>query len=84
MSEISKFLGNDTYSKYKKIIYFETKVILENKKDFIQFDLVSNTEKERRVREICDFLYLEKDMENFKIMNRILKILQVKEKINSN
>lgn len=84
MSEVTKLLGNSVYRIYKKTIYYEMQIILEHKKDFIQFDSVSPSEKKRRVSEICDFLYLEKDMENFKKMDNILKILQIKEKIYSN
>lgn len=84
MSEVTKLLGNSVYRIYKKTIYYEMQIILEHKKDFIQFDSVSPPEKKRRISEICDFLYLEKDMENFKKMDNILKILQIKEKIYSN
>jgi hypothetical protein len=84
MSEVTKLLGDSVYRIYKKTIYHEMQIILENKKDFIQFDSVSSHEKKRRISEICDFLYLEKDMENFKRIDNILKILQIKEKIYSN
>jgi ABC-type multidrug transport system ATPase subunit len=82
MSESAiKLLGNSTYLIYKKTIYYEAFTILENKKEFIRFDSVPNGDKKKRVSEICDFLYLEKDRENFKKMDNILKILQIKEKI---
>jgi uncharacterized Fe-S cluster-containing protein len=63
-------------------MYYEMWIILENKRNFIQFD-TSDVDKKIRISEICDFLYLEKDMENYNKMNNILKILQIRENIHS-
>jgi uncharacterized Fe-S cluster-containing protein len=82
MSEVTKLLGNSVYRIYKKTIYYEIQIILEHKKDFIQFD-TPDVDKKIRISEICDFLYLEKDMENYNKMNNILKILQIRENIHS-
>ena len=84
MSSVEKILGHSQYVEYKRIVYYEMWIILENKRDFIQFSLISDKDKKRRISEICDFLYLEKDMENFNKMNNILKIIQIKENINPN
>lgn len=84
MSAVEKILGKSHYIEYRRIVYYEMWIILENKRDFIQFDSISNTDKKIRISEICDFLYLEKDIENFNKMNNILKILEIKEKIRSN
>jgi hypothetical protein len=84
MSAVEKILGHSQYVEYKRIVYYEMWIILENKRDFIQFNLIPDIDKKRRISEICDFLYLEKDMENFNKMNNILKIIQIKENINPN
>jgi hypothetical protein len=84
MTAVEKILGRSRYVEYKRIVYYEMWIILENKKEFIQFKSISNLDKKIRISEICDFLYLEKDMENFNKMNSILKILEIKQNINSN
>ena len=84
MSTARLILGDKEYFEYKKIVYYEVHVILENKKEFLLSRDVSNWNKMRRLSESCDFLYLEKDMENFKKVNSLLKILQIKEKISVN
>jgi hypothetical protein len=81
MSTVEKILGRSNYVEYKRIVYYEMWIILENKRDFIQFNDIPDVDKKIRISEICDFLYLEKDMENFNRMNDILKILQIKENI---
>lgn len=81
MSAAKLILGEKEYFEYKKIVYYEAYVILENSREFILAKDISNWNKTRRLSEICDFLYLEKDMENFKKTNSLLKILQIKEKI---
>lgn len=81
MGTAEKLLGKSRYSEYKKIIYYEMDIILQNKKNFIQSESVTNLEKKKRISEICDFLYMEKDMENFRNLNNILNVLQIKEKI---
>ena len=81
MSVVEKLLGFNQYSEYRKIVYYEMWIILEGKKEFIQSSYISEVHKKRRISEICDFLYLEKDMENFNKMDNILKILQIKENI---
>jgi hypothetical protein len=82
MSAVEKILGRYQYSEYKRIVYYEMWIILENKRNFIQFD-TPDADKKIRISEICDFLYLEKDMENYNKMNNILKILQIRENIHS-
>jgi hypothetical protein len=84
MSVVEKLLGFNQYSEYRKIVYYEMWIILDGKKEFIQSSSISEAHKKRRISEICDFLYLEKDMENFNKMDNILKILQIKENIHSN
>ena len=82
MSAVEKILGRYQYTEYKRIVYYEMWIILENKRNFIQFD-TPDVDKKIRISEICDFLYLEKDMENYNNMNNILKILQIRENIHS-
>lgn len=84
MSAARLILGDKEYFEYRKIVYYEVHIILENKKEFLLTKDVSNWNKIKRISEICDFLYLEKDMENFKKSNSLLKILQIKEKISVN
>lgn len=84
MSVVEKLLGKSNYVEYRKIVYYEMWIILENKREFIQFEKVDGEDKKIRVSEILDFLYLEKDMENFNKLNSILKILEIKENISSN
>jgi hypothetical protein len=81
MSAARRILGESQYFEYRKIVYYETHVILENRKEFISSKDVSNFNKMTRLSDICDFLYLEKDMENFNKVNSLLKILQIKEKV---
>jgi hypothetical protein len=67
MSTVEKILGRYQYAEYKRIVYYEMWIILENKRNFIQFD-TPDADKKIRISEICDFLYLEKDMENYKYL----------------
>jgi hypothetical protein len=83
MSVVKELLGESQYIEYKKVIYHEIGIILENKKEFIQYNLIDDSKKRTRIIDICDFLYLEKDMENFNKMESILKILEIKENIES-
>jgi len=80
MSSVKDLLGESQYIEYKKVIYYEMGIILENKKEFIQCS-IDDSKKRTRVIDICDFLYLEKDMENFDKMELVLKILEIKENI---
>jgi hypothetical protein len=77
-------LGHVKYKSYKKIVYYEMWIIFDNKENFIQLESISNEDKINRVSEICDFLYLDKDMENFNKLDNILKILEIKKNIHSN
>ena len=38
MSAVEKILGRYQYAEYKRIVYYEMWIILENKRNFIQFD----------------------------------------------
>ena len=58
MSAVEKILGRYQYAEYKRIVYYEMWIILENKRNFIQFD-TPDVDKKIRISEICDFLYLE-------------------------
>jgi hypothetical protein len=79
MSGLKDFLTLETYIEYKRIIYSEMEFILQNKKEYICFDKIQNSEKKRKISEIYDFLYLEKDEENYKKIEDLLIVLKVKE-----
>jgi hypothetical protein len=81
MSHLKDFLTPETYLEYKEMIYSEMKIILQNKKEYLNFNGIHISEKRRKVSEICDFLYLENDEENSELMEKLLIILRVKENI---